>query len=183
MRPMALFFATLVAILFVVPLASPKAEEAYLAGATYINDVYGFILPLPQGVRACTRPPFISTHGIVIRLRGQRCQPSVSLLGVGGYWSNSEDPQSRLTIEQFCGGGEILSTTIHFGPLPVYRCAKATTHERTYYAVTNVTVRAKSTAVAYVMSLRDTSCDERECEIMIAKVVAEARFLSDQTKP
>jgi hypothetical protein len=173
-------FILLCATLLAMP-APSLAQEAFLADKTYINDIYGFVLPIPARYTACTVPPLGSEHGFVLLLRQRDCKgtESAAQIGIDARWSNTIDASSAQADQESCGQAPAMQTQMKFGDQPLYRCANSSSSEREYFAIKVVRLGSKDTAVSYGISIRNADCTKTACERLIGPLLAGARFLSN----
>jgi hypothetical protein len=154
-------------------------EQIYLAGKTYINDVYMYILPVPKMYVACMGPQYSGEHGLNILLSSSDCRKveSVPSLAVSGYWSDFPSADAPGAVDSNCtGGGTATRTGVHFGDVILFRCDKRAGNTITYFTVKIVHTSNGSIAISYGVVARNIGGNLSEFESRLDSFLSLARF-------
>jgi hypothetical protein len=169
--------AAMVAIL--LPVAA--GDEVTLARQTYINDIYKFVLPIPQGTTACVSPKFSDLHGFILLLSGTKCEDNTSLpsLDISAFWNMSRSAKSQQIDASFCESKQSKISHVLFGDIPLYQCdPNANKKIIRFYGIKSIAQSRGPVGIVYFIEARNLSGNSIDVEARIKSILSNVRFLT-----
>jgi hypothetical protein len=154
-------------------------EEVSVFENVYINDIYGFALPLPAIYKACYVPPYGAGGVVTIIPQKQHCSTrelSPSIVISAFYGKKSPDSQTDLT-KVYCDTGHSVETDLRFGTAPLFRCSDESKRLITFFAAKATSESGDGSSYDYIITIHKTEDGSEPSNKNIERIFSAVRFL------
>jgi hypothetical protein len=172
--------ALLIAILpsDAVKAAAPNLEVAVF-DRVYVNDAYGFALPLPPHYKACYVPPYGAGNVVVLIRESRHCSTRIlspSIVISAFYGQQSPDARADMA-KKFCDSARSVATQLHFGSEPLFKCDDKSRGSTTLYAVKAASEVSNWIEYEYCVTIHKTKIGQEPSNAEMSSIFSAVRFL------
>jgi hypothetical protein len=163
--------------------------EISVRNHVYLNDEYGFALPLPSAYTGCIGglggeggAVMGAGHFLTIVPREYGCSsqnPSRSI-NIYAQWAFHPDRTTETAADEICASREASASQAHFGNDPMFRCNQAgRSGEVEFFLIKARPEGSQPRATEFHVTVNGFGTDPSAVETRVDKILSEARFLTD----